>query len=401
MAYPFRALWEPSLRIPTADKTTNMRILLMNSEYPPVGGGAGNASANIARELAALGQDVCVLTTAYNDLPRDETVDGVRVVRLRALRHRADRSGAFEQGVFIMVAFIGLVRLFARWKPDVILAFFGIPAGVVAMLAKVIYKIPYVVSLRGGDVPGFRPYDFGTYHKIIAPLLRRVWKNAAYIVANSIGLRMLAMKFEHRFSISIIPNGVDVARFTSPVDRRWDPPHLLFVGRLVHQKGLDLLFPALGKLTGLPWELTVIGDGPQRGLLEELAEKLSISDRVHFAGWQRGANLDCHYRVANLFILPSRHEGMPNVVLEAMASGLPVLATRIAGSEELVLPGLTGELVAPESELALCEALRPLLTDASLRQRLGFAGRQRVGNEFTWVSVARQYLTLLQSIQEK
>jgi glycosyltransferase involved in cell wall biosynthesis len=378
-----------------------MRILLMNSEYPPVGGGAGNASANIARELAALGQDVCVLTTAYNNLPKDETVDGIRVVRVRALRHRADRSGAFEQGVFIMVAFIGLVRLFARWKPDVILAFFGVPAGVVVMIAKMLYKIPYVVSLRGGDVPGFRPYDFGMYHKLVAPLLRRVWKNAASIVANSIGLRMLAVKFEHRFPIFIIPNGVDVARFTSPADRRWDPPHLLFVGRLVHQKGLDLLFPALGKLTDLPWELTVIGDGPQRGLLEGLAARLSIADRVRFAGWQRGADLDCHYRESNLFILPSRHEGMPNVVLEAMASGLPVLATRIAGSEELVLPGMTGELVAPENKTALEEALRPLLMDASLRRRLGDAGRQRVVTEFTWASVARQYLNLLQSVQEK
>jgi glycosyltransferase involved in cell wall biosynthesis len=377
-----------------------MRILLMNSEYPPVGGGAGNACANIARELAALGQDVCVLTTAYDTLPNDETVDGVRVVRVRALRHRADRSGAFEQGVFILVALIGLVRLFSRWKPNVILAFFGVPAGAVAMIAKMLYKIPYVVSLRGGDVPGFRPYDFGLYHKLVAPLLRRVWKNAAAIVANSTGLRTLAMQFEHRFPISIIPNGVNVNRFSVPVDRSWDFPRLLFVGRLVHQKGLDLLFPALGKLTDLPWELTVIGDGPQRVLLEELATRLAIADCVHFAGWQRGSDLECHYRESNLFILPSRHEGMPNVVLEAMASGLPVLATRIAGSEELVLPGQTGELVAPESESALEEALRPLLMDASLRQRLGAAGRQRVVEEFTWASVARQYLNLLQSLRK-
>lgn len=383
-----------------ADKTTIMRILLLNSEYPPVGGGAGNASANIARELAVLGQDVCVLTTSYEDLPNDEIVDGVRVVRVRAFRHRADRSGAFEQGVFILVALIGSVRLFSRWKPDVILAFFGVPAGVVAMIAKMVYKIPYVVSLRGGDVPGFRPYDFGTYHKIIAPLLRRVWKNAASIVANSTGLRTLALKFEHRYRINIIPNGVDVDRFILPADRGWDSPRLLFVGRLVHQKGLDLLFPALGKLTELPWQLTVIGDGPQRGLLEELAAKLSISDRIHFAGWQRGADLNSHYLESNLFLLPSRHEGMPNVVLEAMASGLPVLATRIAGSEELVIPGVTGELVAPESESMLCNALRPLLTDSGLRQRLGAAGRQRVVNEFTWTSVARQYLNLLESLRK-
>jgi len=390
-----------TVSVQAAEDTPPTRILLMNSEYPPVGGGAGNACANIARELVVMGQDVCVLTTAYENLPDDETVDGVRVVRVRALRHRADRSGAFEQGVFILFAFSGLMRLLRRWKPDVILAFFGVPAGVVAMIAKMFYKIPYVVSLRGGDVPGFRPYDFGTYHKIIAPLLRRVWKNAASIVANSTGLRTLAMKFERHYPIMIIPNGVDVDRFVAPVERRWDLPRLLFVGRVVHQKGLDLLFPALGKLTDLPWELTIVGDGPEHAALQELAAKLSIAERVHFVGWQRGADLECHYNESNLLVLPSRHEGMPNVVLEAMASGLPVLATRIAGSEELVLPGRTGELVDPESESALEEKLRPLLADPGLRKRLGAAGRQRVVDGFTWTGVARQYLHLLQSLRKK
>ena len=373
-----------------------MRILLMNSEYPPVGGGAGNASANIARELAALGQDVCVLTTAFGSLPKDEMIDGVRIVRVRSFRHRADRSGAFEQSVFVLVASFGLLGLLRQWKPDVILAFFGVPAGVVALKTRLLFKIPYVVSLRGGDVPGFRPYDFGTYHRIIAPLLRKVWKNAVAIVANSAGLRALAMKFEDRYPISIIPNGVNVERFTPPAARHWDVPRLLFVGRFVHQKGLDLLLPALGQLTDLPWDLTAIGDGPERSALEALAARLSIADRIHFVGWQRGAELEGHYRDANLFVLPSRHEGMPNVVLEAMATGLPCVATDVSGSRELIRDGETGFLFQPGDATSLRHCL--LKTVGGAAERMGQAGRRMVEKNYSINALAEKYERLYEQL---
>ena len=378
-----------------------MRILIVNSEYPPIGGGAGNASANIARELGKLGHEVCVLTSAFGDLPRDEIVGPLRVIRVPSLRRRADRSGALEQGMFILAGSAAMVRIIPGWKPEIIIAFFGVPAGPVALLVKCLYKIPYIVSLRGGDVPGFRPYDFGTYHKIIAPLLRLIWRNASAIVANSEGLRTLAVNFENRFPISIIPNGVDLERFGSPSDRSWEPARLLFVGRIVHQKGLDLLLPALAELRHLSWEMTVVGDGPQREPLQQVALNLGLADRIHFSGWKRGVDLEAEYRRANLFVFPSRHEGMPNVVLEAMASGLPVLATRIAGNEELILSGVTGVLVSPEDSFALQAVLTHLLPDAQLRQKMGVAARRRVEEKFDWSNTARQYLEMAEAVRGK
>jgi glycogen synthase len=378
-----------------------MRILIINSEYPPIGGGAGNASANIARELEKSGQEVCVLTSAFGRLPRNETAGSLRVMRVPSLRRRMDRSGALEQGMFILTGTAAALRLISRWKPNIVVAFFGVPAGPIALLIKLLYKIPYIVSLRGGDVPGFRPYDFGTYHKVIAPLLRLIWRNASAIVANSDGLRKLALTFEDRFPISIIPNGVELERFTSPPLRSWDPPRLLFVGRIVHQKGLDLLLSALSQLRDLPWELTIVGDGPQREPLLEDAVNLGLEQRIHFAGWRRGNDLEAEYGRANLFVFPSRHEGMPNVVLEAMASGLPVIATRIPGNEELVSAGVTGELVPPEDTAALKVALEHLLPDARLRQNMGSAARKRVEEKYDWANTARQYLSLLEAVGGK
>src|SRR3989304_2750326 len=153
-----------------------MRILVINSEYPPIGGGAGNASANIARCLASLGHRVTVLTARFDDQPHLETRDGVTIHRIPALRRRQDRSNAFEQLTFIASASLQTFGLIRQIKPNATLAFFGVPSGAVAWLLKKLYRIPYIVSLRGGDVPGFRPYDFKAYHKLMGPFLRVIWR---------------------------------------------------------------------------------------------------------------------------------------------------------------------------------------------------------------------------------
>ena len=120
---------------------------------------------------------------------------------------------------------------------------------------------------------------------------------------------------------------------------------------------------------------------------------------MHFLGWQTRERLMEQYAWANLFLFPSRHEGMPNAVLEAMASGLPVLASRIAGSEELVLDGETGLLFPSEDVNALRALLRKLLTDASLRQSMGAASRRRAEEYYSWENAARQYELFLKRVQ--
>ncbi|MEJ5240912.1 MAG: glycosyltransferase family 4 protein [Anaerolineales bacterium] len=375
-----------------------MHILLLNSEYPPIGGGAGNASAHLSQALTEMGARVTLVTAHFGNLPRHEKENGREIYRIPALRRRPDRSGPIEQIAFIVSASLWTLSRVPRLKPDITLAFFGVPSGAVAWVLKKLYGIPYVVSLRGGDVPGFRPYDFKTYHRLIGPFLRRIWHEAGAVVANSQGLRQLAIQFEPRLEIPIIPNGVRWQDYATD-ERLWSPPRLLSVGRVVYQKGLDLALHALAGLKELEWEWYIAGDGPYRATLEALVREQGLQERVHFLGWlERPALIEWYHR-ANLFLFPSRHEGMPNAVLEAMAAGLPVVATRIAGSEELVLDGLTGRLVPPEDAEALREALRPLLVEAGLRQRMGKAALERVQAHYSWESAARQYLQLLQRVR--
>ncbi len=371
-----------------------MRLLFINSEYPPVGGGAGNASANLARLFVEMGSEVTVITCAFDHLSRDELREGVRILRGPASRRRADRSDALEQSIFIVGAVWRSIAFVRRSKPDVVLAFFGVPSGVVAWLLKIAFGIPYVVSLRGGDVPGFRPYDFWLYHKLAAPILRLIWHGAAAVVANSTGLRDLANAFDATADIAVVANGVDIQRFGS-VHRTWTDPRLLSVGRIVHQKGLDLALAALGGLKDCDWEWKIVGDGPELPVLQAMIREQGLGDRVHFLGWLKPADVEEAYARANLFLFPSRDEGMPNAVLEAMASGLPVVATKIAGNEELVIDGETGILVPVEDVVALGRALRELLLDGGRRERMGQAGRERVEREFAWAKAAERYQSIL------
>jgi len=372
-----------------------MKILVINSEFPPVGGGAANASAHIARLLARQGSEVVFLTSRYGDLPDEELCHGVRVLRGPTRRKHADRSTALEQVWFILGASYRSLRLPGHFRPDVTLAFFGLPSGAAAWLLQAIRRIPYVVSLRGGDVPGFRPYDFWLYHKFAVPWLHLIWHGARAVVANSQGLYDLARAFDSDIEIAIVPNGVDAHEF-QPAERTWALPRLLSVGRVVYQKGYDVALRALAGLTDLDWEWSIVGDGPHLPILQDMAREHRLEGRIHFLGWKNLDEVKQEYAKANLFLHPSRHEGMPNAVLEAMASGLPVIATRIAGNEELVVDGQNGLLVPVEDAEGLREALKSLLVQPEQREGMGAAARSRVEKSFGWERVAQEYQSILE-----
>lgn len=372
-----------------------MRLLLINSEYSPIGGGAGNATAHIAQRLADMGHETIVVTSRFGDLHHRERSPNLTIHRIPALRRKQDRSGALEQILFVLSASFWTMGLVLHQRPNATLAFFGAPSGMVAILIKKLFNIPYVVSLRGGDVPGFRPYDFKKYHKMLSPILHVIWKNASSVVANSQGLHDLARAFDSRFEIPIVPNGVDLNLY-STTERHDASPVILSVGRLVYQKGFDLGIQSLSGLKHLDWQWNIVGDGPEMDALRALVNQHGLADRVNFHGWQSREQLIQCYKQANLFLFPSRHEGMPNAVLEAMASGLPVIASRIAGNEELVVQKKTGFLVESENIQALQIALHELLENPSLRKSMGSASRRRVEKFYTWENTARQYAYLLE-----
>jgi glycosyltransferase involved in cell wall biosynthesis len=163
---------------------------------------------------------------------------------------------------------------------------------------------------------------------------------------------------------------------------------------------LDLLIKALSEIQDLPWELSIIGDGSYKNQLHQLVDTQKLNDRVRFYGWCKQAELLPILAQAHIFVNPSRHEGMPNAVLEAMASGLPIIATRIAGNEDLVINGKNGFLIESENVIELKKALQTLLTNKPLRLQMGDESRAIVENKFSWSHSGEAYFTLLNEIGE-
>jgi glycosyltransferase involved in cell wall biosynthesis len=371
-----------------------MKLLMINYEYPPLGGGAGQATANLAAEFAGMGVTVDVLTSAYKGLPAHERAKGFFVHRAPDIRRHLHRSSIPEMMTFTAGAMMSSLKLAGRKKPDAVLAFFGIPSGPVAYGLKVLFGIPYFVSLRGGDVPGFQPYDLKLYHFFAGPVIREIWARAAGVVGNSRGLSKMARHFSPSCPVKTIPNGVDTELFAPFEDPSTDDRcRVLFVGRLTYQKGLDVLVEALHGMAAHVRPCVILaGEGNARVGLERKVKGLALEDDVLFAGWHDRHEIPELYKKADIFVLPSRHEGMSNALLEAMAAGLPVIATDIAGSEELVSHGENGLLVPVEDVPALSGALARLVTDPSLRKRMGAAGRKRIVDRYSWKRIAQEYL---------
>jgi glycosyltransferase involved in cell wall biosynthesis len=373
-----------------------MRILLINYELPPIGAGAGNATDQIARCLAGAGLEVLVLTSRYRTLPARERRDGYLIWRAPAVRRRVDRCSPAEMLTFMIGAAPLAVAIGRRWRPDAACAFFGVPSGPLALLLRNLFGIPYLVSLRGGDVPGFMGRELALLHRLTLPATLSIWRHSAGLIANSPGLVALARRTWPAAPIELIPNGIDLETFRPPDRRRPARPlRLLCVGRLASQKGVVHLLDALAQARSSP-RLRVVGDGPERPQLERAAHALGLGQRVEFMGWVPRADLPRHYGWADAFVLPSLDEGMPNVVLEAQASGLAVVGTDVAGTRDLVEPERTGLLVPPADPAALAAAI-DRLEDAALVCELGNSSRL-AALAYGWEGVAARYQRTLASV---
>ncbi len=320
-----------------------MRILLINYEYPPVGGGASNATWEIARAMVQLGHEPVVLTARYKHREPDTANPGIKVIEVPAIRRRKDRCSILEMATFVFSATLRIRSLLRREKIEGMIAFFSMPCGPIAWWGWRATKIPYIVSLRGGDVPGNEPRLVGV-HRVVQATRRAVLRNAVAIVANSDALAR-ASRSADPYPVRIVPNGVDTTFWVPPENRPTPTPfRLLFVGRFQEQKNLPALLKSVSTLTAMPgllgWELRLVGDGPQRPQLTALAGKLGIASRCVWLNWLSKASLRSEYQTAHLLVSAATYEGMPNTVLEAVACGLPALLSDIA--EHRALGGILG-----------------------------------------------------------
>ena len=290
---------------------------------------------------------------------------------------------------FLASMALSLIRLARQY--DIIHAHWS-ACGALAVLTQPIHRRPIITTLRGSDV--YKAKKSGPF----SLLHRKSIQGSSFTVG--VSQTMTAeLRRQHpglADKIRFVSDGVDDAFYALPVERHrlsLSSFKLLFVGSLIPRKGLDVLLKALAKIKAQSaWTLTVAGDGPEKGNLRSLATDLGIAPGIRFLGNIPPTRIPKLMRDHYLFILPSYWEGRPSVVHEAMAAAMPVLATDIDGTSELVQHGKTGWLVPPGDVNALSGALDDIIGGKRNLAAAGLAGRQWMQEQrLTWSETARNY----------
>jgi len=369
------------------------RVAIFASSFHPHLGGVEGLVAQLAHRFNERGHPTIVLTNRWpRDLPESEIIDDVRVFRFP---FRTPDSGPRA-----WLSYLGttwsvtrrIERLIAAEKVSLLHVQCVGPNGLYALRVARRTGLPLVVTTQGEitmDASGLyqRSRFANTY-------LRRLCERAVVVTAVShktaedlsaqIGMRPSDLR--------VISNGADVAEFSSAPARTNPRPYFSAAGRLVPQKGFDILLHSYRRsgLTGL--DLLIAGDGPDRQRLEKLVIDLNLVEKVHLLGRMDHKALAELHAGAEFFVLPSiADEGLPLACVEALAAGLPVIATRSGGVEELVEDGIHGLLVDKRDEKGLSEALRRLSSDPELRTRMSINARAQA-EKFDWEIIAGEYL---------
>lgn len=364
-----------------------MKVLVLNYEFPPIGGGGASVSYEIAKRYIQKGHDVAVITSKFRDLPSAETIDGLTLYRLNCLRTRKELSHPHELLSFVFAAKRFLRNHLKHHTYDICHAHFLLPTGIVALGLKEKYGLPYIISAHGSDIPGYNADRFKFLHLFTPPLLKRICDNAEYIVTSSDYLTRLIRQKIRAYpdgKIIKIPNGIDSAKFV-PLKK---DNIVLSSGRLMPRKGFQYLIKAVSEVD-LGFDVHICGDGPMRSQLERLSKRSRT--RIIFHGWVD--NRSSFYRdllgATSIFVLPSSRENASVCLLEGMSAGCAVVTSNVSGCPETV--GSTGMMVNPTDSAEIKASLLELTGNASLRKQLQYMARQRVENVFAWDKIVDTY----------
>jgi len=374
-----------------------MKILMLNYEFPPIGGGAANAHRCLLKQYTGCRDlKVDVLTSAPKPgFFKESFADNVTIYKVGLHKKELHFWRKTEVIEWLFKAKFHYRKLLRENDYDLAHAFFGFPTG--WLCYRTANKLPYVISLRGSDVPGEHA-RLKLDYKILGPVFGAIWKKAAALTAPSEGLRNRALKFLPSVEIDVIPNGVELDRF-SPAEtaQKAEMLRLLTVGRLSVTKRVEILIDAVEIIhrEGCEVRFTIVGGGQMLQKLKQIALNKNLANIIEFTGRIDAEDMPQVYRQNDIFISASSAEGMSNAMLEAMASGLPIITTRCEGTEELIADN--GLVVEDANPGEIAGAVRKITDDRQLYKKMAVAAR-RQAQKFTPNKVASKYIELYHKI---
>lgn len=317
-----------------------MKILILNYEYPPLGGGAGVIAQKHA-ELLAETNSVTVVTSSPSGTHEEEKVnDGLTVVRLKVKRKEKFRS-TFSEKIDWILKTNQYFNQQEKLDFDICIAHFSIPGGIVAYALKRKFNLKYTIISHGHDIPWMLRHEMFWLHLMLYPIIYWVVVRAEKLFVQSEEMKINALKFLNRHPNKVvqIPNGSNASEFY-PAEQKPDNAqiNIVFVGRLAAQKQ-PLIVPPVARILkekGLKFSINMLGDGVLRGELEKLIAEYDVAQEVNLLGWRSNEEVKAVYQKSHIMIAPTQGEGMSIAILEGLFCGLFVVTNPVSGNPDMI-----------------------------------------------------------------
>lgn len=372
------------------------RVLIFSLAYYPHVGGAEVAVKEITDRITDI--EFHMVTMRMDSSPR-ESLEG----RVRVHRIGLGNKSRLNKFIFQFLAAYKASKLHKRYHYDAIWALMAHSAGVPAVLFEMRHKkeVPYLLNLQEGDPPTHIERTMRPLWSLFVAAFRR----ADVVQPISNFLADWARRMGYKGPIELIPNGVDVKHF-SGIPIAHESTVLITLSRLVHKNAVDDVIRALALLPS-PIRFQILGMGPDEGILKELARKKGVSERVEFLGYIDHKDIPRYLHAADIFVRPSRSEGMGNVFIEAMAAGLPVIATQEGGIADFLFDvkrnpdkETTGWAVDKDSPEQIADAVKDILAHPEQVATVTTTAKKLATENYDWNLIARRMRGVLERMFE-
>lgn len=358
-----------------------MKILLFSTAYLPHIGGAELAVKGITDRLPEIEFDL-ITAKLKRGLPDFEKVGNVNVYRIGTGNKLLDKP------LLPNLGFLKAINLHKKNKYDLIHGIMASQGSAAGYLFKFFYpKVPFILTLQEGDLGRNSPFDKFWQRRII--------KKANAITVISGYLADFARKLNKKAPIFVVPNGVNINKFKIPAfgkatTGKQNSKIIITVSRLVKKNGIDVLIKAVSKLSTIDCQLLIIGEGKERKKLEKLTVKLGIKNGVRFLGSVPNEKLPDYLTEADVFVRPSRSEGLGTAFLEAMASGVPVIGTSVGGIPDFLKHKETGLFCQAQNPEDLTKKIELILRDENLKNKLIENAKNLIEESYSWGVIAEE-----------